>query len=193
MLFQLYQLGYQSRATMVRAANSVGERSFGRIGNQQVHNGEAEGRRLDIVDHTTRSRMMAGIRHKDTLPERQVRSLLHRMGYRYRLHAKGIPGKPDIAFAARRQAIFVHGCFWHRHAGCRYAYTPKTRTDWWRAKLDANQARDQRVLHELSEKGWSALVVWECDCRDPAKLGESLTRFLGAPRKSARARGKECR
>ena len=115
----------------------------------------------DVVDRATRSRMMSGIRGRDTKPEKQVRSFLHRAGLRFRLHAS-LPGKPDLVFPKHGAVVFVHGCFWHRHAGCRYATTPSSNVDFWQAKFDANVARDKRVTRHLRKAGWRVLVVWEC-------------------------------
>lgn len=119
----------------------------------------------DIVDSATRSRMMAGIRARDTRPERILRSSLHRRGLRYRLHVGKLPGKPDLVFPRFRAAIFVHGCFWHHHAGCRYASTPATRSEFWEAKFADNVARDIRNRASLQEMGWRVAVVWECALR----------------------------
>nr|WP_281719660.1 very short patch repair endonuclease [Nitrosomonas nitrosa] len=140
------------------------------------------GPKLDIVDPATRSRMMSRVRGRDTGPERLVRSLLHGMGYRFRLQGRGLPGRPDIVFAGRRKAVFVHGCFWHGHDGCRFAYQPKTRAAWWRAKIDATRMRDARSAAALTELGWRSFIVWECECRDLRRLRESLRRFLGGVR-----------
>ena len=104
----------------------------------------------DVVDRATRSRMMSGIRGRDTKPEKQVRSFLHRAGLRFRLHAS-LPGKPDLVFPKHGAVVFVHGCFWHRHAGCRYATTPSSNVDFWQAKFDANVARDKRCLLYTSD------------------------------------------
>lgn len=119
----------------------------------------------DIVDKETRSRMMAGIRGKDTKPELVLRRALHARGYRYRLHAKNIPGWPDLVFAKRRAVVFVHGCYWHRHSGCRYTTTPSTRTEFWQAKFDANVSRDDAVRAQLLETGWRVATIWECALR----------------------------
>lgn len=134
----------------------------------------------DIVDPQTRSRMMSGIRGKNTRPEMLVRRLLHAMGYRYRLHAGELPGKPDIVFRRRRIAIFVHGCFWHRHADpeCRLARMPKSRVDFWQPKLEGNKARDEANVAALEAMGWKVLLVWECQLRDREQLGNMLRRFI---------------
>jgi len=105
--------------------------------------------------------MMSGIRGRDTKPEKLVRSFLHRAGLRFRLHAS-LPGKPDLVFPKHRTVVFVHGCFWHRHAGCRYATTPSSNAEFWQAKFDANVARDSRVARQLRKEGWRVFVVWSC-------------------------------
>ena len=119
----------------------------------------------DIVDSQTRSRMMSGIRGKDTKPELALRRSLHALGFRYRLHAKGVPGKPDIVMPKYQAVVFVHGCFWHRHEGCRYATVPSTRPEFWSAKFDANVARDAAVRSALFAAGWRVATVWECALR----------------------------
>lgn len=116
---------------------------------------------VDIVDATTRSRMMSGIRGKNTKPELIVRSALHRVGLRFRLHAK-LPGKPDLVFPKYRTVLFVHGCFWHRHENCRYATTPASNVDFWKEKFAANVRNDAKVKRQLEELGWRVLIVWEC-------------------------------
>lgn len=137
---------------------------------------------VDRLSPDARSRNMARIAGKNTSPEMAARVLLHRMGYRYRLHVRGLPGSPDIAFTRRRKAIFIHGCFWHRHDGCRYANRPKTRTEYWDRKFDRNVARDARNLAALRGEGWAALVVWECETKAPERLGSRLCDFLGPTR-----------
>ena len=134
---------------------------------------------LADVTEATRAVMRAN-RGKDTKPEMIVRRLLHGMGYRYRLHRKDLPGRPDIVFASRRKVIFVHGCFWHRHAdpSCKIARMPKSRLDFWGPKFAANQARDERDVAALEKMGWNVLVVWECGLRDVDGLRETVTRFL---------------
>lgn len=121
----------------------------------------------DIVSHAVRSRMMAAIKGKDTRPELIVRSYLHRAGLRFSLHRKDLPGRPDIVLPKYRTVVFVHGCFWHRHAGCRFATTPATRRKAWQAKFRSNVARDRRTLAELRRGGWQAEVVWECSLGAP--------------------------
>ena len=122
----------------------------------------------DIVDSQTRSRMMAGIRGKDTKPELALRRSLHALGFRYRLHAKGIPGKPDLVLPKYKAVIFVHGCFWHRHPGCRYASTPATRPEFWASKFSANVMRDGAVRSALLLAGWRVATIWECALRTEA-------------------------
>ena len=123
----------------------------------------------DIVDKATRSRIMSAIRGKDTKPELALRMALHARGFRYRLHRQELPGRPDLVFPKHRAVCFIHGCFWHRHKGCRYATTPKTNANFWEAKLATTVRRDQRNHTRLLEAGWRVAVVWECSLR-----GENL-------------------
>jgi DNA mismatch endonuclease (patch repair protein) len=116
----------------------------------------------DVVDAATRSRMMASIRGRDTKPEMLLRRTLHRKGFRFRLHRKDLPGRPDIVLPSRKIAIFVHGCFWHRHENCRFATTPSTRPDFWRKKFEGNVERDARVETQLLANGWRVATIWEC-------------------------------
>lgn len=116
---------------------------------------------IDIVDRKTRSRMMSGIRGKDTKPELVIRSGLHRRGYRYRLHDKHLPGKPDMVFRGRTAVIFVHGCFWHGH-DCHLFKWPSTRSEWWREKIEGNRTHDVMVFSRLKREGWRQAHVWEC-------------------------------
>lgn len=132
----------------------------------------------DIVDPATRSRMMAGIRNRDTAPERAVRRELYGLGIRYRLHNGKLPGRPDIVIGRLRTVIFVHGCYWHRHPGCRLAYTPKSNVEFWLAKLEGNAARDARNQALLEEQGWRVIVIWECETRDLPVLRERLAKLL---------------
>jgi len=118
---------------------------------------------VDIVDKATRSRMMSGIRGKNTSPELTVRRFLHAKGLRYRLHVKNLQGKPDLVFPKYRVVVFVHGCFWHRHSGCRYATTPASNQSFWQQKFDDNVRRDKEVISKLKKAGWRVLIVWECD------------------------------
>jgi DNA mismatch endonuclease, patch repair protein len=121
---------------------------------------------------------MARVRSQDTTPERVVRRLLTEFGYRYRLHRSDLPGKPDIAFIGRRKAIFVHGCFWHGHDCVRGAREPKTNSDYWRAKIAGNRARDIASREALEAMGWRVLPIWECQLRDRSKLSHRLAEFL---------------
>lgn len=124
---------------------------------------------------------MARIRRSDTRPEKRVRSLLHGLGYRFRIQFRGVPGRPDVAFTRKRIAIMVHGCFWHAH-GCASSNLPKTRKDFWAAKFAANKARDARLQEAAEADGWRCVVIWECETRDLAALAERLADELGAPR-----------
>ena len=120
---------------------------------------------------------MGRIGARNTMPERVVRSTLHRYGYRFRLHVRDLPGTPDIVLPKYRTAIYVHGCFWHRHANCKYATTPGTNREFWRDKFEANVLRDRRTLRAIRKLGWSALVVWECEIADDVRLLGKLTKI----------------
>lgn len=120
----------------------------------------------DIVSPEKRSQMMSGIRSRNTKPEMIVRSWLHRHGYRFRLHRKDLPGRPDLVLPKWKTVILINGCFFHHHGGCRLAYIPKTRAEWWIEKLRGNQERDARNIAELGALGWQVLVIWECQVRD---------------------------
>jgi len=135
---------------------------------------------MDTLSQAERSERMSLVKSKDTKPELRVRRLLHAMGYRYRLHRKDLPGKPDIVVSKRRKAIFVHGCFWHRHddPACRLARLPKSRKDFWEPKLTANAERDRRNIEALKELGWKVLVVWECELGNNEQLENKLRQFL---------------
>lgn len=128
----------------------------------------------DVVDPATRSRMMSGIRAKNTKPELVVRRYLHGRGLRYRLHGSNLPGKPDIVLPKYRVVVFVNGCFWHQHQGCKYATTPSSRPDYWKNKLSDNVARDLYQINALKELGWRVLVVWECELRAGTERLEAL-------------------
>ena len=128
----------------------------------------------DIFTKAKRSEVMSRIGARDTGPERSVRSMLHRMGYRFRLYGADLPGKPDIVLPRFRTAIFVNGCFWHRHKGCRFAYTPKSRTRFWIEKLESNVMRDRRVNRGLVKLDWHVVTVWECELRAPDRLSKRL-------------------
>ncbi len=123
---------------------------------------------------------MARVRGKNTQPELVVRSVVHKMGFRYALHRRDLPGCPDLVFAPRKKAIFVHGCFWHRHASskCRLARLPKSRLDFWAKKLESNRLRDDKKTRALRAMGWKVLLVWECQLSDKEQLQNKLRRFL---------------
>lgn len=121
---------------------------------------------------------MSRIGQKDTAPEIAVRQTLHGLGVRFRLHRRDLPGTPDVVLPGRRLALLVHGCFWHRHAGCRFAYTPKSRPEFWKTKFARNVDRDREVEVVLAELGWRVEVIWECETRDPAVLKGRLRKVL---------------
>lgn len=134
---------------------------------------------IDTFTPKRRSEVMASIRSKDTNPEILVRHLVHRLGYRYRLHQKELPGKPDLVFSGRRAVIFVHGCFWHQHASshCK-ARPPRSKLNYWLPKLRRNVERDAENLTKLKEAGWRVFVVWECETKNPVRLEYRLRSFL---------------
>lgn len=129
-----------------------------------------------------RSFIMSRIRSKDTSPELRVRSAIHRLGYRYRLHVSSLPGRPDIAMPRYRTAIFVNGCFWHQHQGCRHATVPRTNTDYWQQKFQRTIDRDNRSHATLLQSGWKALVIWECQTKDGLALKSLLKEILPSRR-----------
>jgi DNA mismatch endonuclease (patch repair protein) len=135
---------------------------------------------MDTLSKTARAERMSRVRGKHTKPEMIVRRLLHGQGYRYRLHARDLPGSPDIVFRGRRKAIYVHGCFWHRHPDetCKLARLPKSRREFWLPKLEGNRERDLRNQQLMIERGWSFLLVWECEISNRKRLVESLQGFL---------------
>lgn len=134
---------------------------------------------MDKLDAERRSTNMRQIRSKDTAPELFLRQLLHRSGYRFRLHRKDLPGKPDLVFPARRKVIFLHGCFWHQHPGCAQGRIPGSRRDYWEPKLVRNRERDGLVQAALKQQGWGALTIWECELeRDGLRILNKLRRFL---------------
>ncbi len=137
---------------------------------------------MDTLTPTERSAHMALVRAKNTKPELLVRRLVHSMGYRYRLHRRDLPGTPDLVFPGRRKVIFIHGCFWHRHARCSLARLPKSRGDFWLPKLTANAERDVRNVRALRRLGWSVLAIWECQLGNTANLANRIRRFLDAQR-----------
>jgi DNA mismatch endonuclease, patch repair protein len=132
----------------------------------------------DIVSPARRSEMMGRIRGKGTRPELVVRSTAHRLGYRFRLHDRKLPGSPDLVFPGRKLALFVHGCFWHRHEGCRSCYVPKSNIQFWREKFKNNVARDKRVRTRLEGMGWRVAILWECETADSDSLRTRLKELL---------------
>lgn len=142
--------------------------------------GFAENHRMDTLTSIQRSERMSRVRATNTRPEMIVRRLVHGMGYRYRLHRKDLPGKPDLVFPSRRKIIFVHGCFWHRHddPSCRLARLPKSKLDFWLPKLNANKIRDLEAVRALNEAGWQILVIWECRLKDREALSRLIHEFL---------------
>ena len=134
---------------------------------------------MDIVDSATRSRMMSGIQSKNTKPEMLVRRYLHAQGFRYRLHTRELPGSPDLVLPKYRVVIFVHGCFWHRHASCRFATQPSSNIERWETKFQINVERDARNVAALQAAGWRVLVVWECELkREPLHRLQRLAREI---------------
>ncbi len=136
---------------------------------------------MDRLDSAARSALMRAVRRKDTTPELRVRRLAHRLGLRFRLHRHDLPGTPDLVFPRRHIALFVHGCFWHRHPGCRYATTPTTRREFWEAKFNANQARDRRQTEQLRSLGWQIVIIWECETRSLPTLEARLRALFALP------------
>ncbi|MEQ8830604.1 MAG: DNA mismatch endonuclease Vsr [Alphaproteobacteria bacterium] len=136
---------------------------------------------MDILTPEQRSERMSRVRGRDTKPEMLVRRLTHSMGYRYRLHRRGLPGSPDLVFPSRMKVIFVHGCFWHQHLdpGCKLARLPKSKLDFWGPKLETNRERDERKLVRLAELGWDVLVIWECQTKNREELQARIGEFLG--------------
>ncbi len=121
---------------------------------------------------------MRAVHSTDTKPELAVRKMVHALGFRYRLHDTTLPGKPDLVFPSRHKILFVHGCFWHRHKGCRYTTSPKTHRKFWNAKFDANVRRDRSTVRKLRRLGWGVMTVWQCQLKRPERLGERLYEFL---------------
>lgn len=135
---------------------------------------------MDTLTQQQRSERMSRIRGRNTSPEATVRRLLTSLGYRYRLHVRSLPGQPDVVFSRQRKVVFVHGCFWHRHAHsrCRLARLPKSRLEFWLPKLESNRDRDKRNMACLRREGWRALVIWECQLRNIESVARRLQRFL---------------
>jgi DNA mismatch endonuclease (patch repair protein) len=141
---------------------------------------------MDKLTRQRRSENMRRIKGKDTKPELIVRRIAHSLGYRYRVHRKDLPGKPDLVFPSRRKVVFVHGCFWHQHEklNCLDSRRPKSNVAYWQPKLDRNVSRDRVHTKELEGDGWKVLVVWDCETGDTAGLARRLRRFLGSIRKT---------
>ncbi len=140
--------------------------------------GRQASRMTDHLSRDERSRNMSRVKGRDTKPERLVRSVLHRMGFRFSLHRKDLPGRPDIVLTRHRKLVFVHGCFWHRHARCSRATIPSTNIDFWQKKLSGNTDRDVSVRRRLRVMGWKVLVVWQCQTRNIDQLTTRLEHFL---------------
>ena len=132
----------------------------------------------DTLSPEERSERMAKIRDKNSNPEMKLRRLIHSMGFRYRLHVKKLPGTPDLVFPSRRAVIFMHGCFWHRHEGCKLARLPKSKLNFWKPKLEANKERDMLQQQQLRDLGWRLLVVWECEMVYTERVSTMVRNFL---------------
>lgn len=145
---------------------------------------------MDRCLQQQRSALMARVRHENTAPELLVRRILFAAGYRYRLHRRDLAGTPDLTLPALRTVVFVHGCFWHRHRGCRASTFPKTNIRFWADKFKANQMRDARNVRQLRRLGWQCLTVWECETRRPEKLKARLFRLLATRTRQARGKGR---
>lgn len=133
---------------------------------------------MDRITKKHRSWNMSRITGRNTKPEMIVRSVLHRMGYRFRLHRTDLPGKPDIVLPRHKTVVLVHGCFWHRHSGCKFAYSPKSNIDFWKGKFEGNRLRDKTVRRELKKAGWRIVVVWECATGDQEMLSKFFQTVL---------------
>lgn len=133
---------------------------------------------MDRLTPEHRSWLMSRVGSKDTKPELVVRRLVFAMGYRYRLHSKHLPGSPDLVFPGRKKVIFVNGCFWHGHPGCRYGRLPKSRVEFWQAKIDRNRERDRENIASLEADGWRVLTVWQCELKDIETLANRLNEFI---------------
>ncbi|PWB79322.1 MAG: very short patch repair endonuclease [Methylocystaceae bacterium] len=135
---------------------------------------------MDILTKEQRSEVMSMIRAQDTGPELVVRRAAHALGLRFRLHRRDLAGSPDLVFPRRRKALFVHGCYWHRHEGCRFAYTPKSNVDFWMTKFARNVERDNEAMARLRVAGWDPMVIWECETRQPERVVERLSAIIEA-------------
>ena len=143
---------------------------------------------MDRLSKQQRSWNMSRIRNRDTQPEKTVRSVLHRMGYRFRVNQAGLLGKPDIVLRKYRTVVFVHGCFWHRHNGCRYAYNPKSRKLFWKNKFEYNTRHDELVRRGLVHDGWHVVIIWECQVSDVDHLKGKLTSRLQSAKRNSKSR-----
>jgi len=132
----------------------------------------------DTLSPSERSERMSRVRSKDTKPELKVRRFIHRLGFRYRLHARDLPGSPDIVFGKKKKTIFIHGCFWHRHSGCVLARLPKSRLEFWIPKLEGNRKRDLRNQSKLRAQGWSVMIIWECQTKNIETLSGRIKKFI---------------
>jgi DNA mismatch endonuclease (patch repair protein) len=145
---------------------------------------------VDTVDAVTRSRIMRAVLRSNTAPELRLRQVLHRLGLRYRLHVRSLPGSPDIVFPGPRVAVFVHGCYWHRHEGCRLATTPKSNADFWQVKFLDNVARDRRAVEQLEADGWTVVLAWQCEMQaTPERVGSRARYRVAAPVTPQRGNG----
>jgi len=133
---------------------------------------------IDVFSSEKRSQIMSRIRGYDTKPELTVRSIIHRMGFRFRVHQDKLPGDPDIVLAKHKRVIFVHGCFWHGHKKCPRSKRPTSNRDFWQSKLDKNMERDSRQQNELNKMGWKYLIIWQCEVNTPNRLQQKIRRFL---------------
>lgn len=140
---------------------------------------------MDVFTPEKRSWVMSRITAKDTKPEMRIRSLLHMMGYRFRLHRRDLPGTPDIVLPKYRTVVFVHGCFWHQHKGCKNSSIPKTNTEFWQTKLDKNVERDTQNVCALKRLGWEVIEIWECETKDVDSLADRFTKELSLEHKQA--------
>jgi DNA mismatch endonuclease (patch repair protein) len=138
----------------------------------------------DVFSKSKRSQIMARVHSKDTSPELIVRSTLHRLGYRFSLSSKNLPGKPDIVLSRFHKLIFVHGCFWHQHNGCKASERPSSNSDYWNKKLDRNVVRDKKNIASLRKSGWDVLIIWECQIRRKIALLSRIEKFIKTPNKS---------
>lgn len=135
---------------------------------------------MDVLTTEQRSAVMSRVRSKNTRPELKVRMLLHGLGFRFRVHRRDLPGHPDIVLPRFRTVVFVHGCFWHRHANCTKTTVPASNADFWASKFVANKRRDRRIQNDLRKRGWRVIVVWECETLAPARLSDRLDKALHA-------------